>query len=110
VALLAYIQRNQANTQVLTAMRIRIRDTTMPPLASASDPVSSIQPGKPIRAARIPACSCKSPATIRPISTFPAILQLRRGEGGAERAAISRSWWNAAGALCASTCETSTRG
>jgi transaldolase/glucose-6-phosphate isomerase len=28
VALLAYIQRNQANTQVLTAMRIRIRDTT----------------------------------------------------------------------------------
>jgi transaldolase/glucose-6-phosphate isomerase len=28
VALLAYIQRNQANTQALTAMRIRIRDTT----------------------------------------------------------------------------------
>jgi transaldolase/glucose-6-phosphate isomerase len=28
VALLAYIQRSQANTQALTAMRIRIRDTT----------------------------------------------------------------------------------
>jgi transaldolase / glucose-6-phosphate isomerase len=28
VALLAYIQRNKANTQALTAMRVRIRDRT----------------------------------------------------------------------------------
>jgi hypothetical protein len=32
-------------------------------------------------------------------------LQLRRGEGGAGAAATSRSWWNAAAARCASTCE-----
>jgi hypothetical protein len=41
--------------------------------ASASGPASSIRPGKHTKEARITACSCKSPATIRSTSTCPAI-------------------------------------
>ena len=44
-----------------------------PLLVSGSDPVSSIRRGKPTKAGRIPACSCRSPVTTRWISTYPAI-------------------------------------
>ena len=73
VALLAYIQRDKSHTQALTGMRARIRDKTRAATCSASGLVSSIRPGRPTRAGRIPACSCRSPATIRPTSTCPAI-------------------------------------
>ena len=73
VALLAYIQRNEENTQTLTRCAAAFATRHMPPPASASDPASSIRPGKSIRVVRIPACFCRSPATIQRTSTCRAI-------------------------------------
>ena len=71
-ALLAYVERNERTREALTGdARAHPRPAPAPPPASASGRASSIRPGKPTKAGRIPACSCRSPATIRPIIDVP---------------------------------------
>ena len=72
VALLAYIERNPRHTRALQHMRVlhpRRKRASRP--ASNSDRASCIRPGRPTRAARTAACSCRSPATTLPILPVP---------------------------------------
>ena len=84
VALLAYIERNEAHTQTLTAMRARIRDKTpcrhLPRLRAALPAFdrASLQGRAEFR--RIPADHLRRPGRYRRARPF---LQLWRGEGRA---------------------------
>ena len=73
VALLAYIERDEAHTQALTAMRALIRDKTRAATCLGFGPRFQHSTGRHTRAGRIPACSCKSPATTPATSACPAI-------------------------------------
>ena len=111
VALLAYIERNAAHTRVLTEMRRRIRDKTRAATctSTASGHVSSIRQGRPTRAGRIPACSCRSPAMTRLTSLCPVIPTALESSRPRRPAVTSRCWWNATVARCAFTLSMSMR-
>jgi hypothetical protein len=85
------------------AIEIFRRTNDAPPPASALGLVSGIRPGRLTRAGRIPECSCRSPATTRPISTCPAIPTVSAWSKRCRPAGTSTSWCNAAAARCAST-------
>ena len=63
-ALLAYVPMTPEHEALLQAARHRVRDASRSRPASASARGSCTPPGRPTRAGRTPASSCRSPATM----------------------------------------------
>ena len=72
VALLAYIERDDAHIDALQEMRLAVRDASaMSRPAPNSARASCIRPARPTRAGPTAACSCRSPPTTPRICKVP---------------------------------------